>query len=90
MLLLLEEHGILNQNIQIQILVNNLLLARPSNCGNTLRALVTIFILKKIKRTQLIAGSNSNKTKDWAIRIQAPKFIMQEYGEGSETRWRSV
>jgi len=65
-------------------------LARPSNCGKALRALVTTLILKIIRGTQIIPGSNSNKTKDWAIRIQAPKFVMQEYGEGSETRWRSV
>ena len=25
--------------------------------------------------------------KDWAIRSQAPKFVMIEYGEGSESRW---
>ena len=60
--------------------------ARHSNCGNILRVFNTIFIWKRIKRTQLIAGSKGNKLKNWTIRSQAPKFVILEYGEGSETK----
>jgi len=57
------------------MLVNNKL-ARFSNCGKFLRALFTTLLLKNKRGTQLIAGSNSNKNKDWIIRIQAPKFVL--------------
>jgi len=30
--------------------------------------------------------NNGNNVKDWAIRSQAPKLVMIEYGEGSTTR----
>ena len=36
--------------------------------------------------TRLIAEPNGNKVRDWAIRSQAPKPVMQGHGEGSETR----
>ena len=29
------------------------------------------------------------KSRNWAIRSQAPKAVMVGYGEGSETRWES-
>jgi len=40
-----------------------------------------------LKGTRLIAEPNGKKVKDWAIRSQAPKFVKQEYGEGSTTKW---
>ena len=54
--------------------------------GDTLRALTTTLIWKHLRGTRLIAEPNGNKVKDWAIRSQAPKFVMLEYGEGSTTR----
>lgn len=55
--------------------------------GDTLRAFTTTFIWKHLKGTRLIAEPNGKKVKDWAIRSQAPKFVKQEYGEGSTTKW---
>lgn len=34
-----------------------------------------------------MAVPNGNNVRDWAIRSQAPKVVMQDYGEGSTTRW---
>ena len=33
---------------------------------------------------------NILKIIQWAIRSQAPKVVMQDYGKGSETRWKWV
>jgi len=56
--------------------------------GTPLELYILLHIRKLYVGTQLIAGSNSKKYKDWAIRSQAPKLInsINKHGEGSETR----
>ena len=58
-----------------------------SKLRKLLRALTTTFTWKFVKGTRLIAEPNGKNVSDWTIRSQAPKFVMLEYGEGSETRW---
>lgn len=55
--------------------------------GNPLEHLLPLVTSKDSQGTQLITGSNGKKINDWAIRSQAPKFALIEYGEGSTTRW---
>ena len=55
--------------------------------GKPLRAFATTLFWKHHRGTRLIAVPNGNNAKDWAIRSQAPKPVMQGHGEGSETRW---
>jgi hypothetical protein len=50
--------------------------ATLSNCGKALRALLTTFNWKLLKGTRLIVVPKGKKSKDWVIRIQAPKFIL--------------
>lgn len=63
--------------------------ARQSNCGKPLTLQLPIMILKRTcgQVNSLVNGKN---VEDWAIRIQAPKTVMQGQGEGSETRRLSV
>ena len=55
--------------------------------GTPFRALTTTSLEKSCEGTRLIAEPNGKKVRDWAIRSQAPKPVMQGHGEGSETRW---
>ena len=56
----------------------------------TPKAFSTKFVVKATdgQVNSLVYGKNENDI--WAIRSQAPKSVMQGYGEGSETRWLSV
>jgi hypothetical protein len=81
--------------IDIQMLVNKIyhnyiLLARLSNCGDTLRALTPTLFRKLYRGSRVMTGSDRKNVRDWAIRIQVPKFVMQEYGKGSTTGRKSA
>jgi len=52
-----------------------------------LRAFTTTHYRKRLWGTRLIIVPKGNKVKDWIISSQAPKLVMIEHGEGSESRW---
>jgi hypothetical protein len=43
-------------------------------------------MLKSVRGSRLIAEPDGKIVKDWIISSQAPKLVMIEHGEGSESR----
>ena len=51
-----------------------------------LRAFTTTLIPKGLRGSRLIDEPDGKNVKDWIISSQAPKLVMIEHGEGSESR----
>src|ERR1700759_1573669 len=74
----------------LPLMVRECQLARPSNCGEFLRAFVTAFTWKHGVAHQGNDLGYGKNTKDWIIRSQVLRALHRVYGCRSTTIWRSV